>query len=135
MIRLRVVDQVVLILCVLSGRSSALPGDVSSLSPRCRSDFRMNQLMARRVNTMFLPIMASRLMLSLKKATAQPTRPWSLKTMTSTSQGRSTGNETINSVPRVPRGSHEIPRSPAAQNGGDIELGAVPPNLDSHHGG
>ena len=81
--------------------------------------------------------MASRLMLSLKKATVQPKILWSLDTMTSIGQGSSARDGTITFAPTVFRGLHETSQAPAAPNEGDIELGAMlqlPPSRDSHHG-
>jgi hypothetical protein len=70
--------------------------------------------------------MASRLMLSLKKASVQPKIPWSLDTMTSVSPRRSAGGEVIIFASRMTRGSHGIPRSLAAPNEEDMVLGGVP---------
>lgn len=75
---------------------------------------------------LLIPIMASRLMISLKKATAQAKIPWSLDTMTTISLGRSTEDGVVNSTPRVPGGLHEISLTSAAQNEEDMELGAMP---------
>jgi hypothetical protein len=44
---------------------------------------------------MFIPIMASRLMLSLKKAAAEPTGAWSVTTMSNFSLGRPPGDGTL----------------------------------------
>ena len=68
--------------------------------------------------------MASRLMLSLKKATTQ--KPWSLETMTTISQGKSTEGGTDYSVQQVHRGLHEISQNPAVLNEEDMELNVVP---------
>ena len=68
--------------------------------------------------------MASRLMLSLKKA-IQPKDPWSLQIMTTTNQGRPTGDGTINFAPRVPRGLDGILRAPVVPNEEDMELDSV----------
>jgi len=87
-------------------------------------------------NTIFVPAMASRLMLSLKKATVQPNKPWSLDTMTTVNQGTSTDGRTGYSAQRVRGGLDETSPTPAVPNEEDIELGAVlrlPWNRDSHN--
>jgi len=63
--------------------------------------------------------MATRLMLSLKKAAEGPRVLWSLETMTNLRQGESRGNGTL--TPRVPDGLHEISLTSAVPNE-DIEL-------------
>ena len=91
----------------------------------------------RRANTIIIPVMASRLMLSLKKATVQPKMLWPLDTMTSMGRGRSAGDGTINFAPTVPRGLHEISLAPVASDEEDMELGAMPQlplSRDFHHG-
>ena len=83
--------------------------------------------MTHSANTIFVPVMASRLMLSLKKATVQPSKPWSLDTMTTVSQGTSTDDgRTGYSAQRVRGGLDETSPTPAVPNEEDIELGAVP---------
>lgn len=132
-----VVIWVVLTARALSAQSPALTGVVSSLLPRRRSVTYIDINSWRRANAVLIPAMASRLTLSLKKATAQPKIPSSLETMTNTSRGRSTGDGTIDPAPRVPEGSHEILRASAAPNDEDIELGAMPrlsSNRDSRRG-
>ena len=79
-----------------------------------------------RTNLILIPVMVSRLMISLKKVTAQAKMPWSLDTMTTISLGRSTGDGTVDSAPRVPGGLHETSQASAAPNGEDMELGAMP---------
>ena len=81
--------------------------------------------MTRRLNAMFIPLMASRLMLSLKKAAVQLNKPWSLETMTNISQGRPTEGRTSYSAQWVHGGSREISRTPAVLNDEDIEFNAV----------
>jgi len=138
--RSRVVNRIVLTACTLPARNSALTRGVSSLSPRRRSDLHVTYIdieLRCRANTILIPVMASRLMLSLKKATAQPKILQSLDTMTSIGRGRSAGDETTNFAPRVLIGLHETSRAPVAPSGGDMELGAMPrspPSLDSHYG-
>ena len=138
--RSSVVNWIVLTACTLLARNSALTGDVSLFSPRRRSDLHVTYIdinLRCRANTILVPVMASRLMLSLKKATVQPKILWSLDTMTSMGRGRSAGGRTIIFAPRVPRGLHEASRAPVAPNEGDMELGAMPrspPSLDSHYG-
>jgi len=87
------------------------------------------QLLPGAANTVIIPVMASRLMLSLKKATTKPKILWSLDTMASVNRRGSTGNGTINFAPRVPRGSHKISLAPVAPNEEDMELGTV--SIDS----
>ena len=73
----------------------------------------------RRVNTVFVPVMASRLMLSLKKAAIEPAGQWSLETMSNC--GRA-GTQTIHFASRAFDMSHEI------SNGEDVELESIPRN-------
>ena len=85
----------------------------------------------------FVPVMASRLMLSLKKAIDQPNVPWSLEVMTTINWGESARDETIDFASRVPRGLGEISRASAESSEEDMELGALPRlprNRDSKHG-
>jgi len=77
--------------------------------------------------------MATRLMLSLKKAAAEPKGLWSLETMATMGWGRSTEDGTADPAPRVPGGSREISLTPAAPNEEDIELDAVH-RLPLNHG-
>ncbi|KAF9642340.1 hypothetical protein BDM02DRAFT_3124642 [Thelephora ganbajun] len=77
-------------------------------------------------NVMLVPVMASRLMLSLKKAGVQPKAMWSIPTMTDPSGGRSTEDGTIRFASQVPGGLREISLTPAAQNEEGIELDAIP---------
>ncbi|KAF9644339.1 hypothetical protein BDM02DRAFT_3122078, partial [Thelephora ganbajun] len=84
------------------------------------------QLLPGVANVMFVPVMASRLMLSLKKAGVQPKAMWSIATMTDPSWGRSTEGGTIRFVSQVPEGLREISSTSAAQNEGGIELGTIP---------
>lgn len=76
-------------------------------------------------NTTFIPLMASRLMLSLKKAAANQKRVWSLETMSNPSLGRTIDDGTTRFVSRVPGGSHEIPLRPMVPDVEDTELGAT----------
>jgi len=76
-----------------------------------------------RVNTVFVPMMASRLMLSLKKAAIEPNVPWSLKTMSDS--GRRTTLETIHFASWALDGSHEISGIPTLPSGRDIELESI----------
>ena len=119
--------RIVLTTCTFLAWNSALTGGVSSFALRRRSDLRVTyiDINFRRANSVLVPVMASRLMLSLKKAAAQPKIPWSLKTMTIISQGRITEGGIINSPPRVPGEWHEISRVPAAPNEGGVELCAM----------
>ena len=60
------------------------------------------------MNTIFVPVMASRLMLSLKKAAVEPKGVWSLETMNTMSQGELTEDGTIRPTLRASSGLHEI---------------------------
>ena len=91
-IRSKVVNRIVLTACTHLAWNSALTGGVSSFTLRRRSDLRVTYIdinFCRANSVLALLVMASRLMLSLKKAAAQPKIPWSLKTMTNISWGRS----------------------------------------------
>ncbi|KAF9781540.1 hypothetical protein BJ322DRAFT_229181 [Thelephora terrestris] len=81
------------------------------------------QLMPAMANTIFVPVMASRLMLSLKKAAVGSTVEWSLDTMTN---ARSAEDRTICFAPRVPGGLHELSLTSTAPNEEDTELGTIP---------
>ena len=70
--------------------------------------------------------MASRLMLSLKKASVQPKAVWSLETMTNPGSGTPTEEARVRFAARVPGGSHENPLTPADLDEEGIELGATP---------
>lgn len=65
--------------------------------------------------------MASRLMLSLKKAAIEPTGPWSLTTMTNLSTGGAPEDSVSFASPGL-GGSHEISETSAPRNEEDIEL-------------
>ena len=82
------------------------------------------------------PVMASRLMLSLKKATVQLNKPWSLDTMATIDLGMPAEGGVNYPAQRMHEGSHQIQPALAAPNEEDIELDAVPPlpqDHDSHH--
>ena len=61
--------------------------------------------------------MASRLMLSLKKAAVEPTRPWSLETMTGCSTSTPSQVGTIRFAPRT----FEVSETPFPQNEEDVD--------------
>ena len=75
---------------------------------------------------MLLPIMTSRLMLSLKKAATEPTGMWSLSTMGDFGRGMFSDQETIQFVSHEFNVSHEISETLPPPNGEDIELDSVP---------
>ena len=76
----------------------------------------------RRANTILVPVMASRLMLSLKKAALRPKMAWSLETMTNLSSGRSANGGGVYLASRLPDRLHES----LALGKGDIGLEAMP---------
>ena len=79
--------------------------------------------------------MSSRLMLSLKKATVQLNKPWSLDTMATMDLGIPAEGRVSYSAQRMHEGLHEIEPTLTVPNQ-DIELNAVPPlpqDHDSHH--
>ena len=76
--------------------------------------------MTRRVDLTFVPIMAARLMLSLKKAVVQPTEPWSLNTMATISEGRSLGGSASYHTQRTHGRLQETPQKPAALDEEDV---------------
>lgn len=82
------------------------------------------QLMPGMVNTIFIPVMASRLMLSLRRAGANPEGVAHHESLTNTSRGRLGDEEMIRSGTRVPR-PHEKRLSSTVPFSGDIELDVV----------
>ena len=75
-----------------------------------------------RPHPIFVPIMATHLMLSLKKAAAEPTGPWSIATMTDVSTGRPP-DEAPRFTSRIFGASRETSTPP---NEGDVELDSLP---------
>ena len=76
---------------------------------------------------MLVPLMSSRLMLSLKEAAAEPTEPFSLATITDLTSGGSSadGSQGIrfkSPAVDVSHGTSEIPPSPKEE---DIELDSM----------
>ena len=69
--------------------------------------------------------MASRLMLSLKKAAIGPAMPWSLATMTNFGRGMSQEVRTVRFAPRTLSRSRETSETPNLPNEGDIELVSI----------
>lgn len=61
-----------------------------------------------RASTILVPLMASHLMLSLKKASLEQTGAWSLSTMTNLSRGLPT-DVTIRFASQVPGGTCDVP--------------------------
>ena len=97
-----------------------------SLSAKVISEGTGSNFAPHRVNTILVPTMASRLMLSLKKAAAGPRTPWSLSTMTNSNRGATSDLVTIHFASRTPSAPQEIPESLAPlDEGDDIELGPV----------
>ncbi|KAF9781781.1 hypothetical protein BJ322DRAFT_1078244 [Thelephora terrestris] len=84
------------------------------------------QLIPGMANTVLVPVMASRLMLSLKKASAEPKAVWSLKTMTNATSGELAEDGTIRFAARVPGRFHGSAFAPAASDREYIELDATP---------
>lgn len=84
------------------------------------------QLMPGIANTIFVPVMASRLMLSLKRAAAEPQVVWSLGVMTNPSWGRTEEEATVRFAPRVPEGRHELSFFSAGRGEEDVELELTP---------
>jgi hypothetical protein len=78
-------------------------------------------------NTVLIPLMASRLMLSLKKASMESVRAWSLSTMSSGRQALS-ADRTIRFASQVPGGSHNVVATSASTNFVEegVELESVP---------
>ena len=70
--------------------------------------------------------MASRLMLSLKKAAAESTGPRFTTTMISPSEGRVPENGTLLFASQALDGPHETPETPTLLNEEDIELEFTP---------
>ena len=68
--------------------------------------------------------MATRLMLSLKKAAAESKRMWSLDTMTNSSWREVNGS--VRFAPPVAGESHGISLASTTSDWGDMELAAVP---------
>lgn len=79
-----------------------------------------------RANTVLTPIMASRLMLSLKKASVEPSGPWHLSTI-SNFGSKSREGETLHFASRMLNAPHEIPETldRLPSNEGDVELNPV----------
>lgn len=116
--------------CVCSGEHSAHArgvGFLFSLASKQPLNDRY-KLGTYRVNTVFVPVMASRLMLSLKKAAAKPTVPWSLTTMTNSGKGKTPEIGTIRFASWTLSGSQEISGTLSPSNEGDVELESMPSN-------
>ena len=85
-----------------------------------------HDLLCNRAATMFVPIMASRLMLSLKKASVEPTGSWSLETMSNLGGGGSQRGQTLHFASRISmpyQVSETLDRSVMEEE--DIELNSV----------
>lgn len=83
---------------------------------------------------MLVPIMASHLMLSLKKAAIEPAGPWLPNTMSNLSVGRSREGETLRFASQRLAVTREVPEfdSSGANEGDAVELRVV---LTSHWNG
>lgn len=79
---------------------------------------------------MVVPIMASRLMLSLKKAAAEPAEPWSLATMSDLNSGGPPRSGTLRFAPRTHDASEKTSETPSALEEA-IELETIPQNRGS----
>ena len=75
---------------------------------------------------LLVPMMASRLMLSLKKASVEPVGMWSLEVMSSSRAGRVAGDGTVRFASRVSGRSCETSSYSVTLDEEDIELGAKP---------
>ena len=75
---------------------------------------------------MLLPTMASRLMLSLKKAASEPPELWSISTMGDFGRGGSIGDGTLQFGSRTFDASHEISGIVPPPDEEGIELDSVP---------
>jgi len=82
--------------------------------------------------TVLIPMTASHLMLSLKKAAVDPKQLWSLPTMANLSHGRSVEGGTVDFAPRIRGGSHEIPETFTPSDEESIEFDSVP-RLSQNH--
>ncbi|KAF9648038.1 hypothetical protein BDM02DRAFT_3116104 [Thelephora ganbajun] len=82
------------------------------------------QLIPGMVTVVFTPIMASRLMLSLKKAAIEPALSWSLETMTLSGHGTGTrpGVGTLHFASRTYDVSHQTSGTLTPPDEGDVEL-------------
>ena len=79
-----------------------------------------------RANTILVPVMASRLMLSLKKASIEPKGVWSLETMANATSRELAGDGTICFATRVSGRSHEILQTSATTDGEGVALSSSP---------
>jgi len=93
-------------------------------STRCWTDL-SHEPVAHRANMIFIPVMASRLMLSLKKAIAEPEKQWSLGTLTGRRAGTSARDGTIRFAPLSRSEPQGVSQTCAVPKEGDIELDAV----------
>jgi len=79
-----------------------------------------------RANIVFIPVMASRLMLSLKKAAVEQTGLWSLPTLYGTSGGARLEDGTLRFASRVPGELYGILEITSPPDDGVIELDFPP---------
>ncbi|KAF9652176.1 hypothetical protein BDM02DRAFT_3109597, partial [Thelephora ganbajun] len=77
-------------------------------------------------NTILVPVMASRIMLSLKKAAVEPRGTWSLTTMGDSGRGMPPEDETLHFASRVPGRSGQVLETPTLPNEVYIELESAP---------
>ena len=112
-----------LTVCGYLDANPALARNVSFLPLWSRSHPRvMYQLGSHRSHAMLLPVMSTRLMLSLRKAAARPAESWSLSTMGERSKGRSTGDGIRHFVPQKFKVSQETSTTLVPPSTEDIEL-------------
>ena len=117
--------RVVLTTCGCSGAAATRTWDVSSL-PHCRCDIRVTDNdLDLSPQVLLLPVLTSRMMLSLKKLAAEPAARWSLSTRVDFGGGKSPqGNGTVLFAPLDLSGGSSEPSTLPSE--GDIELGPVP---------
>ena len=102
--------------------NSALARNVSFLSPRRQRYLRTIDMDFPRTHTMFLPMMACRLMLSLRKAASEPSALWTLSHVSRGDRRISIG---VNTESGLPVYGASLPKP----NGEYVELGSMPQAL------
>jgi len=78
--------------------------------------------------TALVPIMTTRLMLSLKKAAAEPATPWSLSTMSESGGGTMQYRDITHSTPRILGGSRGMAATHTLPNEMDMEPESIRPS-------
>ena len=123
------VDCVVLIVCIFSGISLGTPWAVRFSSTLGRPSGDRSHVSFPRASTVLIPLMASRLMLSLKKAA---TEQMGIISLAPTTNPRLSGTiRTLRFASRTPSEFPEVPRTPVPPGFAeeDVELGSVPRTL------